>query len=116
MAQAPDFNKARADYHRVAASCDASWNAYRKARERLAKQKGRFAAEQGFIDASAAVGRAQARLAEKETLLRSAAFKEAERNLLLAARARVPFKAPTLEEKRAEMENLVLCATRSPGV
>ena len=74
MAKALDFNKARADYHRVADSSDNAWNAYRKARERLAKKRETFAAQQAFIDAGQAVARAQDRLAEKETLLRSAAF------------------------------------------
>jgi hypothetical protein len=111
----PDFAKARADYHRVAATCDRAWDNYRKARERLAKHKGRFSAEQGFIDASQAVGRAALALDEKETLLRSASFHMADRELTGAARARVPFQAPTLADKRARMEEIVTAAMLSTG-
>ena len=112
----PDFAKARADYHRVAATCDRAWEAYRKARERLARHKGRYTAEQGFIDAGQAVGRAQSALDEKETLLRSACFNEATRELMSSARARLPFKAPTLEEKKTRMEEILTASMLSTGV
>ena len=112
---APDFTKARADYHRVAATSDRTWDNYRKARERLAKQRGKFAAEQGFIDASHAVARATFALDEKETLLRSASFDMATRELTSAARARLPFQAPTLEQRKARMEEILTAAKLSTG-
>ena len=115
MAKTPDFAKARSDYHRVAATSDRAWEAYRKARERLAKQRGKYAAEQGFIDAGQAVARAQAALDAKETELRSACFAEATRELTSAARARLPFREPDLLERKARMEEILTAAILSPG-
>lgn len=115
MSKILDFAKARADYHRVAATSDRAWDNYRKARDRLAKQRGKFAAEQGFIDASHAVGRAMSALDEKEDLLRSACFAEATRELTSAARARIPFQAPTLEQREARMEEILTAAKLSTG-
>lgn len=112
----PEFNKARADYHRVAATCDRAWDAYRKARERQQRKRGTYAAEQAMIDASQAVGRAQNALDEKETLLRSACFHEADRELMSSARARIPFKVPTLAERKLRLEEIYTAATLSTGV
>lgn len=109
----PEFERARDLYYRAAATCDRTWAAYRKARERQAKKRGTFAAEQGLIDASEAVGRAQSALYEREDQLRSAALKEAERELLSTARARLPFRAPTLAEKKERMNDLVACVIRA---
>lgn len=108
MAQPIPFQKARADYHRAAAMCDRPWENYRKARERLAKQRGQFAAEQGFIEAGQAVARAADRLDEKEAILWKSCMAEASDHL------RVGGHRPSLEEKKAYAENLLLCAKLSP--
>jgi len=71
------FEKARAKYHRAALATDKPWETYRKARERLARRKGQFSAEQAFIDAGQAVARAQERLVSAEHKLRCAAVAEA---------------------------------------
>ncbi len=42
---------------RLALACDNAWANYRAAREKLAKNRDKFAAQQRFIDASAAVAR-----------------------------------------------------------
>lgn len=101
------YDSACAAFDRAAASSDRAWDAYRNARARLERKRGQFAAEQSFIDAGQAVGRAQDKLACAETLLRSAAFKLAELELCSKARASIPFKAPSLDEKRAHMAELV---------
>lgn len=74
---------AHAAFLNAGLATDIPWANYSKARQRLARQKGQFAAEQHMIDASAALGRAQARLAEKESDLRSAAIREARRERVL---------------------------------
>ena len=66
----PSYDKAVADWHRVAATADRAWLTYRAARERLALKRGTFSAEQRFIDASAAVGRAPCTLGVARTLYR----------------------------------------------
>jgi hypothetical protein len=105
-----NYDLAKERYQRAAASSDRAWDAYRSARARLEKKRGVFAAEQAFINASQAVGRAQDKLAEADTLLVSAAFKIADLELCSRARAVIPFKAPALEEKRALSQELAAIA------
>jgi hypothetical protein len=107
---APSYDKALADWQRVAATSDRAWEAYRKARERLARKRGTFAAEQGFIDASAAVGRAQDATDAKVEALRKACYYRADSELASEARARVPYRAPTLAEKTVRLEALLAVA------
>ena len=71
--------EAKAAFDKAGLATDIRWANYRKARERLSRQRGQYAAEQGFIDASAALGRAQARLAEKKYELRQAVVRETRR-------------------------------------
>ena len=99
----PSYEKACADWRRVAATADRAWETYRKARERLSRKRGTYAAEQGFIDASAAAARAQAALAAKETALRYACHYRADQDLALEARARL---ARTLADKTTRVETL----------
>jgi len=91
----PSYDKAVADWHRVAATADRAWLTYRAARERLALKRGTFSAEQRFIDASAAVGRAQDNLDDKASELRQACMARASERLASDARASVPYVAPT---------------------
>jgi hypothetical protein len=92
---APSYDKAIADWQRVAATADRAWITYRTARERLALKRGTFSAEQKFIDASVAVGRAQDNLDDKADALRQACMARASDRLASDARARVPYAAPT---------------------
>jgi hypothetical protein len=107
-----DFDKTLAAYRRAEEASDRAWEAYRKAREKLARRRGTFAAEQGAIDAGLAVAKAQSKLDERETELRSACFQRATDELTSSARARLPFKAPTLEERKTRMEDMMLCLLR----
>jgi hypothetical protein len=91
----PSYDKALADWIRVAATADKAWLTYRTARERLALKRGSYAAEQKFIDASAAVGRAQDSLEDKASELRLACMARASDRLASDARASVPYVAPT---------------------
>jgi hypothetical protein len=109
------FIKAHAAYHRAAARCDATWAAYRKARERLARKRGVFAAEQGFIDASHAVKLAQDRLDVVHGLLAKEAWTEARIELDSERRARREPLAATLEvvDRR---DSILAAAIASPPV
>ena len=102
----PSYDKAIADWHRVAATADRAWLTYRSARERLALKRGTFTAEQKFIDASAAVGRAQDNLDDKADALRLACMRRASDRLASAARASVPYAAPTRASREALGETL----------
>lgn len=106
-----DFDKALADWRRVAATSDRAWETYRKARERVAKErakKGRasFSAEQALIDASAAVGRSRWSTEDKIANLRVACSKKANDDVWLEVRARLA-KAPEYGEV-SERANLLL--------
>jgi hypothetical protein len=107
------YEKAATDWQRVAATSDRAWATYRKARERQTRQRGKFAAEQGLIDASAAVGRAQDTLEAKANLLRYACHRHADMELASEARARVPYRAPTSAEKSLRAEALLAATTGS---
>jgi hypothetical protein len=108
----PSYDKAIADWRRVAATADKAWLTYRTARERLALKRGSFAAEQKFIDASQAVGRAQDSLEHKASELRLACMRRASDRLAIDARARVPYVAPTRAAGAALGETLYADAMR----
>lgn len=110
MATPKTYETAVSDWRRVAATSDRAWLTYRKARERREKHRGTYAAEQGVIDASAAVGRAQDNLADKAVILRRACRTLAEQELASAARACVPYKAPTFGEVTVRAETLFAAA------
>jgi hypothetical protein len=95
MATIPNFEKARADYHKSAATCDRAWEACRKQWARQRKGPRTFKSEQALIEAREAEGRALDRHNVKHTLLWRASYEEARLRLFGKARASVPFKAPT---------------------
>ena len=111
----PSYDKALADWHRVAATADRAWLTYRSARERLALKRGTFSAEQKFIDASQAVGRAQDNLDDKADALRQACMARASERLASAARACVPYAAPTRAAGAALGETLYAEAMAANG-
>lgn len=104
------YETAVSDWRRVAATSDRAWATYRKARERRELKRGTYAAEEGVITASAAVGRAQYNLADKATILRRACLTLAEQELASDARACVPYKAPTPGEVTVRSEQLFAAA------
>jgi len=110
MATPKSYETAVSDWRRVAATSDRAWLTYRKARERLELRRGTYAAQEGVITASAAVGRAQDNLADKATILRHACRTLAEQELASAARAIVPYKAPTPGEVTVRSEQLFAAA------
>lgn len=90
----PTYAEAVEQWARAAASSDNAWGAYRKARERVARQRVRdgrasFGAEQAFIDAGQAVARADERVEARLEALCSACFDRARSDLALEARARL---------------------------
>jgi hypothetical protein len=104
------YEVAVSDWRRVAATSDRAWLTYRKARERRELKRFTYAAEEGVITASAAVGRAQDNLADKATILRRACRALAEQELASAARACVPYKAPSAGEVTVRAETLFAAA------
>jgi hypothetical protein len=104
------YDKALADWRRVAATADKAWLTYRTARERLALKRGSFAAEQKFIDASAAVARAQDNLEAKASDLRLECMARAHDSLASDARTRVPYTAPAHTAATALGETLYQAA------
>ena len=104
------YEIAVSDWRRVAATSDRAWAAFRKARERRELKRFTYAAEEGVITASAAVGRAQDNLADKATILRRACRTLAEQELASAARTCVPYKAPTPGEVTVRAETLFAAA------
>jgi hypothetical protein len=111
----PSFDKARAAYHRAAARCDATWEAYRKARERREKKRGTFAAEQAVIDASAAVKAAEDRLDVARGVLAGEAWTEARIGLDSERRASRMTLASTLEVADRR-DGILAAATASPAL
>ncbi len=106
-----DFDKALADWRRVAATSDRAWESYRKARERVAKERAKhgrasFAAEQAVIDASARVERSHWPTENKLGTLRVACSNKANDDVWLEVRARLA-KAPEYGEIN-ERANLLL--------
>jgi len=105
------FDKALVDWRRVAATSDRAWETYRKARERVAKErakKGRasFAAEQAVILAGEAVERSKWPTEEKLANLRVACSHKANNDVWLEVRARLA-KAPEYGEINERSEILL---------
>ena len=106
-----EFDKALSDWRRVAATSDRAWESYRKARERVAKERAKhgrasFTAEQGVIDVSAAVERSHWPTEDKLGTLRVACSNKANEDVWLEVRARLA-KAPEYGEINARTETLL---------
>lgn len=77
------LEKAVLRFRKAEATSDRAWDAYHKSRVRLAHKRGTFSAEQAFIDASQAVGRAHDNLFAAYGLVERAVLAAAPRGLSL---------------------------------